>query len=156
MSLVYKRYGLLVLGLISSALVYGCGEQLYTTTTNQGSGMVMDNNQKEVRRNQGKEGELTLAVNAIDGRLHYLVSIIVANGCYSKGLISESLVENGHVELSAVIDYKPGICTQALRDIHFEGVLTPSSECIQKVTVNITDARSGNAQKKTVSVSCQH
>ena len=156
MSLVCKRRSVLVLGLISSALVYGCGEQLRTTTTNQDQKMVMDNNsQNERHRSEDKEDGVTLAVNIINGRVHYRVSTIVANGCYSKGLINESMAESGHVELNAVIDYKPGICTQALKNIHFEGVLSASPEGVQDVTVNITDARSGRINKKTISVSGQ-
>ena len=76
--------------------------------------------------------------------LDYQLNVVVANGCYSAKGSGSTVDDNGISNISVVLGYTPGICSQAQKTLLFEGVIRDgaASKAIQLI---VQDERSGSS-----------
>jgi hypothetical protein len=76
--------------------------------------------------------------------LDYQLNVVVPNGCYSAKGNSSTVDDNGISNISVVLGYTPGICSQAQKSLLFEGVISggATSKTIQLI---VKDERSGSS-----------
>lgn len=138
-------FNTLIVGLISSALLYGCAEQPVTDEISQNI-----NKGTSIKKPPGTAGSIAVKVNKQNGRLHYVVSTVATDGCHSKGKVTESEVKKNNLTLNAVINYQPGICTQALKTIFFKGTLSEAADNIDTLTVSVFNTKYKTVNEKTI------
>jgi len=140
---------LLGITLLASTWVTGCnGSQPSTQQTVQPT----KPGQKAVQAEMTDTAATQIAVTRKNQQLHYNVTTTVTSGCYSEGDVKQSMLDSTHTVLDLEIRYQPGFCTQALKQLHFEGMISDADKKINTVTTNITDLRSGNVIQKIVPV----
>lgn len=79
--------------------------------------------------------------------LRYEIDVVVPNGCYSAGDVSEAPAKSRNAVLNVVVEYKPGFCTQAVQTLQFEGQINADAKQIDRVEVNVHDRRTNSVNE---------
>jgi len=145
MNVFNRKTSITLLTLIAATILHGCGDQLTADDNSLAINVQTDSNSNEAQ-------QLLVTMQRVAGRIHYNISTVVTNGCYSKGKVTENHLKNNVLALNAIINYKSGICSQALKKIKFKGKLSLEASDFEKITVNIANARNKTSIKKVISI----